>query len=423
MTRPALALLALALATTTARADVSAPLEPARVVGVVAGVLSWADPGLAAYPTEHRKDQELHELLVAGGASPDRLVLLLDGQATAAAIRDALARTAALAGPEDTLVFYYAGHGMKQDDGRVVFASTDVRSGDALGTGLVAEDLAPLIRRSFRGQRVLLWADCCYSGALAHVARELARDGTPAAAITSAAFENASTDNWTFTQTVIDALRGDALTDRDGDGRVTLGELADEVRDAMAGRERQRAGVALCGVPPRVTLAGARGRRAKGAGPYVEAKTDRGWETARVLSVEGERARVELYRYATKVRLAAGPGELRTVTWRHYPEGTPVDVTWEGAVYEAVVKGHDGDFHWIGYPGWSDRWDEWVLSDRIVGPHKAGARLQAVEVEWRGRWWPAQVVRREGESTCIHYVGYDSSWDECVPPSRVRASR
>jgi hypothetical protein len=304
-----------------------------------------------------------------------------------------------------------------------VFASSDARSGDALRTGLAADALSPLIRQHFRGHRAIFWADCCYSGALAHVARELAREGTQAAAITSADFTNASTDNWTFTQTVIDALRGDPLTDRDGDGRVTLGELGAEVRSAMAGRERQRAGEALCMVPADLELAKTSGRRAPGAGPYVEARTERGWEPARVLAREGDRTRVGLYRYADKVERDVAPDEVRAVTWKRYPVGAAIDVTWEGKVYEARVKSRDGDFHWIGYPGWSESWDEWVLSDRIVGPHTNGARLDAVEVEWRGRWWPAQVVRKEGESTCIHYVGYDNSWDECVPPARVRAAR
>jgi len=43
-----------------------------------------------------------------------------------------------------------------------------------------------------------------------------------------------------------------------------------------------------------------------------------------------------------------------------------------------------------------------------------------LEVEWRGRWWPARVLRKEGETTLIHYVGFGSEWDETVPADRVR---
>ena len=52
-------------------------------------------------------------------------------------------------------------------------------------------------------------------------------------------------------------------------------------------------------------------------------------------------------------------------------------------------------------------------------PAPAGARA-AVEVEWGGSWWAAEVLRVSGGSTLIHYTGWDSSWDEWVPPGRIR---
>jgi hypothetical protein len=43
-----------------------------------------------------------------------------------------------------------------------------------------------------------------------------------------------------------------------------------------------------------------------------------------------------------------------------------------------------------------------------------------VEVQWGGTWYPAQVLAVNGGSTRIHYTNYDSSWDEWVPPARIR---
>src|SRR5262249_42039922 len=43
-----------------------------------------------------------------------------------------------------------------------------------------------------------------------------------------------------------------------------------------------------------------------------------------------------------------------------------------------------------------------------------------VEVEWHGNWYAAEILRVNGASTLIHYTGYDSSWDEWVPPERIR---
>lgn len=46
----------------------------------------------------------------------------------------------------------------------------------------------------------------------------------------------------------------------------------------------------------------------------------------------------------------------------------------------------------------------------------------SVLVEWKGSWWPAQVIAlREGNSPYkIHYDGYSKSWDEWVGDARIR---
>jgi RNA binding activity-knot of a chromodomain len=52
-------------------------------------------------------------------------------------------------------------------------------------------------------------------------------------------------------------------------------------------------------------------------------------------------------------------------------------------------------------------------------PAPAGAKA-AIEVEWHGSWYAAEVLRASGGLTQIHYTGYDSSWDEWVPAGRIR---
>jgi mbt repeat len=48
------------------------------------------------------------------------------------------------------------------------------------------------------------------------------------------------------------------------------------------------------------------------------------------------------------------------------------------------------------------------------------ANVTAVDVLWGGRWWPATIVKREGERAFIHYDGWASSQDEWVTPDRLR---
>lgn len=43
-----------------------------------------------------------------------------------------------------------------------------------------------------------------------------------------------------------------------------------------------------------------------------------------------------------------------------------------------------------------------------------------VEVEWKGTWYPAEVVGIRGGRSLVHYAEYDASWDEWVGPDRIR---
>jgi hypothetical protein len=56
-----------------------------------------------------------------------------------------------------------------------------------------------------------------------------------------------------------------------------------------------------------------------------------------------------------------------------------------------------------------------------AAPVPAGAT--AVEVFWGSSWWPATIVRREGERALIHYDGWSSGSDEWVTPDRLRPRR
>jgi hypothetical protein len=54
-------------------------------------------------------------------------------------------------------------------------------------------------------------------------------------------------------------------------------------------------------------------------------------------------------------------------------------------------------------------------------PALSGAKA-AVEVEWNGAWYAADVLRVSGGSSLIHYRGYESSWDEWVNADRIRSA-
>lgn len=406
-------------------------LDPKTTWAVVAGVLEWKDPGLGSFPKENRKDRALFEKLGEIGVPAAQRQLLLDDEATAGAVAEALAEVIGRAGKGSTLIFYFAGHGVRDDDGRIVFTTTDTRLDRLDRTGL---ELGKLRRglEGFRGKRLILLADCCHSGGLGEVAEALSA-ARPTVALTSSQASNVSTGNWTFTQTLIDGFSGRALLDRNDDGSLTLGELATEVQEAMCHRERQRYGYQSFGIPSGFEIA--RSRLVTGAGGAAgKAGTGtlhrRDWiktgdeQIGRILEVDrkqGGRALVEFFDYSDTSQKWLPLADLAPDRLETWPAGSDLRVTWEKKTYDAKVREVDGGFMLITYPGYDARWDEWIGADRVVGAQRRQpVKGDRVKVEWQGRWYDAQVKSAGKGKWCITYAGFDDSWDECVEEARIR---
>ncbi len=355
----------------------------------------------------------------------DQLKLLLDDQGTLKNIRAALETILARAKPGSTFIFYYAGHGaMLGKEGRIGFCNYDCAAGREENY-LEMNSFAPLLQKHFKGRRVLLLADCCHSGGLAQAAEELSKTGVEAASLTSADRSNISTGNWTFTQAIIDALQGNPLFDADGDGSITLVETAREVAAAMQFRESQRHGYRRFGFPEDWKLAAVDTNRKlpKTVAPpfalkqYVWARVEGKKDIGRIVGNGDGRYTVSLYHYADRSEVRLPADQLDEMVFRRYKEGQDVQVSWGGTLWPARILKVEGDFHYITYPGWDDHWNEWVLATRIKAPPDP---LKLVEVEWKGKWYKAELVKQSGERYYISYVDDDSSWDEWVSRDRIR---
>jgi hypothetical protein len=69
----------------------------------------------------------------------------------------------------DTLLFYYSGHGMTGTDGSVYLASTETNPGQPFVNGFSFDELTTTIDRS-RSMRIVTIIDCVYGGA-AHLSK------------------------------------------------------------------------------------------------------------------------------------------------------------------------------------------------------------------------------------------------------------
>ncbi|RLK53700.1 caspase family protein [Actinokineospora cianjurensis] len=153
--------------------------------------------------------------------------------------------------PDELLLLYFSGHGVKDETGDLYFATAGTKLNRLAATAVAADFVRQRMNRT-RARRVVLLLDCCYAGAFGRgmvaragtaVALEEQFQGRGRAVITASsaveyAFEGQEvTDSATggpsvFTSALVEGLRsGDA--DRDQDGLVGLDELYEYVYDQV----------------------------------------------------------------------------------------------------------------------------------------------------------------------------------------------
>ena len=245
----------------------------AKRFAIVMGVSSYRDTRIPSLRYAASDAQAFHAWLTSpqgGRYAPANVKLLLDAQATAANMRDALFGWSRRAIAEDLLTIYFACHGSpespdKKDNLYLLPYDTDYDR--IAATGFPMWDIETAIKRFVQAQRVIVIADACHAGgvgsgfaggfrdvkvvktglvnqALGDVGASLSENksiGKGVAVFTASGNGQLSQEGkrWgsgrgVFTHFLLEGLRGGA--DYSQDGRVTLGELvpylSQEVRRA-----------------------------------------------------------------------------------------------------------------------------------------------------------------------------------------------
>jgi tetratricopeptide (TPR) repeat protein len=215
----------------------------------------------------HRDAEEFCALLQkpsGGGFDRTRILSLIDHAATTSALTKALRSFLKKPEVDDLVVLYFACHGFSDPDrhNAVYFVTHDADPEDIPGTAVPMRDVELALKDTLRADRVIIIADTCHSAAIAltpglrsvvpdarvinKYLEEISTAKPGVALLTSAtATESAKEGHeWggghgVFTHFVLEGLRGAA----DGykgrrDGKVTVGELFDYVRDNVQ-RETQ----------------------------------------------------------------------------------------------------------------------------------------------------------------------------------------
>lgn len=212
---------------------------------VVIGCASYELPGVSSLKYPEKDAQELYQRLIdpAIGGYLGSDVSLLTSPSFGEASR-ALARTFKSASRLDSVLVYFAGHGLRDDEGNIYLALRDTDPELLEVTSMASRAFRQLID-ACRSQQICVILDCCFSGAfasrsvpsVADVTQSVTRltgEGTvilTATQRTQEARERDELGHGVFTNYLLQGIDGAA--DADGDGIITALDLYNFVAHKM----------------------------------------------------------------------------------------------------------------------------------------------------------------------------------------------
>jgi hypothetical protein len=215
---------------------------------LIIGNTEYIDPGLAQL-TAPGKDAEDFALVLKDkeiGAFDDVKVIVNEPSAS---VIEAIDEFFDQKKPDDMLVLYFSGHGIRDEIGSLYLAFKNTIRSRLRSTALKSDYIREAMDQS-RSKRQVLILDCCNSGAfpqgtkaelggsmgMTKAFQGYGRFVLTASDATQFAWEGdkviGETNNSLFTHFLVKGLEGDA--DNDGDGRITVDELYDYAYDQIS---------------------------------------------------------------------------------------------------------------------------------------------------------------------------------------------
>ena len=209
---------------------------------LIIGNTEYADPGLAQLTAPGKDAEDFARVLKDKGLCEFDDVKVLLNQVSSSII-EAIDEFFDQKKPDDLLVLYFSGHGVRDELGSLYLAVKNTIRSRLRSTAIKSDYIREVMDQS-RSRRQVLVLDCCNSGAF----QQGTKAATGVSVGTATAFEGGygriiltasdstqfawegdrvigETDNSLFTHFLVEGLEGEA--DIDGDGRITVDELYD----------------------------------------------------------------------------------------------------------------------------------------------------------------------------------------------------
>lgn len=244
--------------------------------------------------TRDRRDQTLYDAIIKCGVPKKQTIFLTEEDATLANIQKEFAALLKKTKKGDFLIVYFDGHGTHKG-GKGRLAPWD--AGDGNGNQWKVTNIFKRIEKDFRGDQVLMIADCCHSGAMGDEMMEL-KTKKGYACLSSAPLELTSADSWAFTEALVDGFKGAAHVDTNSDGQISLGELKDYAFKEMQWFCEQDSHFARNdNFPENFALVKTKKSSHEDIGKYFQVKIDgkKRWRQARAVEVKGNSTKFLYY--------------------------------------------------------------------------------------------------------------------------------
>jgi len=244
---------------------------------VVVGISEYKHAEITDLRYAHRDAEAFYDFLRSpnGGAfADDHILFLTNAKATKANVRSAIFDFLSQTQKEDLVMIYFSGHGLSRGKGYSYFVTHDTDPYRIEETAFDLEEIQVALRQSIQAERVVLFADACYSGAINDYIKgtrttaaeenlinrylvEMSKAKPGIVSFTSCAENEVSGEAWlfwehgVFTFVLISGLGGKITdtegrvksfesADSNGDGIVTVGELSQYVTKYVPGYTKNK---------------------------------------------------------------------------------------------------------------------------------------------------------------------------------------
>lgn len=217
-------------------------------IALLIGVSEYA-PGLNPLPAAVKDVEAMRRVLVnpeRGGFAETDVTVLKNPQRQE--MEEAIYRLFANRQKEDLLLFYFSGHGVKDESGRLYFSTvaTCKENGRLVKPSALAASVLHEYMNESKSQREVIVLDCCFSGAIAqgltvkddgsvNLQEELGGKGRAiltSSSSTQYSFEQEGSELSIYTRYLVEGIENGAA-DKDGDGKISADELHEYASDKV----------------------------------------------------------------------------------------------------------------------------------------------------------------------------------------------